>query len=132
MEVAVKMAYQYQLHKGCPERDRFITFRNAYHGDTLGAVSVGGIDIYHATFRPLMFSVIQAPSPYCYRCELGCDSPANCGMKCLDALETIMREDAAACAGLVIEPLIQGAGVLSCSRPVFCGVSVISATGTIS
>ena len=89
MEVAVKMAFQYQVHKGRGERTRFITFRHAYHGDTLGAVSVGGIDIYHTTFRPLLFETIQAPSPYCYRCELGCAGPATCGMKCLDALESL-------------------------------------------
>jgi adenosylmethionine-8-amino-7-oxononanoate aminotransferase len=119
MEVAVKMAYQYQSHCGRPERSRFITFRNAYHGDTLGAVSVGGIDIYHATFRPLMFDVIQAPSPYCYRCELGCDGPESCGMKCLDALEDIMREHGHLCAGLVIEPLLQGAGGMIVQPPGF-------------
>ena len=110
MEVAVKMAYQFQVHRGRPERSRFITFRNAYHGDTLGAVSVGGIDIYHATFRPLMFETIQAPAPYCYRCELGCPDRETCGMRCLGSLEAIMAEHAAGCAGLVIEPLIQGAG----------------------
>ncbi|NVN92311.1 MAG: adenosylmethionine--8-amino-7-oxononanoate transaminase [Desulfuromonadales bacterium] len=119
MEVAVKMAYQYQTHCGHPERSRFITFRNAYHGDTLGAVSVGGIDIYHSTFRPLMFDTIQAPSPYCYRCELGCDSSTSCGMKCLDALESIMKEQAATCAGLVIEPLLQGAGGMIVQPPGF-------------
>ena len=110
MEVAVKMAFQFQVHQGRPERNRFITFRHAYHGDTLGAVSVGGIDIYHSTFRPLLFGSIQAPSPYCYRCEMGCSPPEACGMKCLAALETIMAEHAGSCAGLVIEPLVQGAG----------------------
>lgn len=110
MEVAVKMAYQYQVHQGRPERSRFITFRHAYHGDTLGAVSVGGIDIYHATFKPLMFETIQAPAPYCYRCELGCHDRNSCGFKCLVELERIIQEQAASVAGLVIEPLIQGAG----------------------
>ena len=110
MEVAVKMAYQYQAHRGRPERSSFITFKNAYHGDTLGAVSVGGIDIYHATFKPLMFETIQAPAPYCYRCDFGCDDQGTCGMKCLEALERLMVEHAANCAGLVIEPLLQGAG----------------------
>lgn len=110
IEVAVKMAYQYQVHHGRPERSRFITFKNAYHGDTLGAVSVGGIDIYHATFKPLMFETIQAPAPYCYRCELGCADRLTCGMKCLDALEALMIEHSGHCAGLVIEPLLQGAG----------------------
>jgi adenosylmethionine-8-amino-7-oxononanoate aminotransferase len=119
MEVAVKMAYQFQVHQGRPERSRFITFKNAYHGDTLGAVSVGGIDIYHTTFRPLMFETIQAPAPYCYRCELKCEGPAACGMHCLDALETLMAGHAAGCAGLVIEPLIQGAGGMIVQPPGF-------------
>lgn len=119
MEVAVKMAFQYQMHRGRPERKRFITFRNAYHGDTLGAVSVGGIDIYHSTFRPLLFDAIQAPSPYCYRCELGCDDPATCGMKCLDALEALLLQHGTTCAGLVIEPLLQGAGGMIVQPPGF-------------
>ena len=119
MEVAVKMAFQYQLHKGRGERSRFITFRHAYHGDTLGAVSVGGIDIYHSTFRPLLFETIQAPSPYCYRCELGCSDPESCGMKCLDTLESLMVQHGATCAGLVIEPLLQGAGGMIVQPPGF-------------
>ncbi|MDD2541887.1 MAG: adenosylmethionine--8-amino-7-oxononanoate transaminase, partial [Desulfuromonadaceae bacterium] len=109
MEVAVKMAYQYQVHAGQPERSRFITFRNAYHGDTLGAVSVGGIDIYHTTFKPLMFDTLQAPAPYCYRCELGCNR-RSCNLDCIDSLEEIMKLNAGLVAGLVIEPLVQGAG----------------------
>jgi adenosylmethionine-8-amino-7-oxononanoate aminotransferase len=109
MEVAVKMAYQYQVHQGRPERSRFITFRNAYHGDTLGAVSVGGIGIYHTTFKPLMFETLQAPAPYCYRCELGC-SRLSCNMACIDVLEEMMKGNEGLVAGLVIEPLVQGAG----------------------
>lgn len=109
MEVAVKMAFQYQVHSGRPERSRFITFRHAYHGDTMGAVSVGGIGIYHSTFKPLMFETILAPSPYCYHCELGC-SKNSCNMKCIDALEELIKQNADQVAGLVIEPLVQGAG----------------------
>ena len=109
MEVAVKMAYQYQVHTGRPGRSRFLTFRHAYHGDTIGAVSVGGIGIYHTTFKPLMFETVQAPAPYCYRCELGCNRD-TCEMKCIDVLEELMVSNAAQLAGLVIEPLVQGAG----------------------
>jgi adenosylmethionine-8-amino-7-oxononanoate aminotransferase len=119
MEVAVKMAFQYQSHKGRGERSRFITFRNAYHGDTLGAVSVGGIDVFHGAFRPLLFETLQAPSPYCYRCELGCTDPATCGMRCLDALESLMQQYGETCAGLVIEPLLQGAGGMIVQPPGF-------------
>jgi len=118
MEVAVKMAYQYQVHTGHPERSRFITFRHAYHGDTLGAVSVGGIGIYHATFKPLMFETVQAPPPYCYRCELGC-TVATCNLACADALEDLMIQNAGQLAGLVIEPLLQGAGGMIVQPPGF-------------
>ena len=119
MEVAVKMAYQYQVHRNKAERSRFITFRNAYHGDTLGAVSIGAIDIYHTTFRPLLFETIQAPSPYCYRCEFGCDGPESCAMQCLDALEATIVLNGVTCAGLVIEPLLQGAGGMIVQPPGF-------------
>jgi len=110
MEVAVKMAYQYQVHRGRPERNRFICFTHAYHGDTLGAVSVGAIEIYHAVFKPLLFDSIQAPAPYCYRCQFGCSDPKACGFKCLDELERLLEQHGATCAGLVIEPMLQGAG----------------------
>lgn len=113
MEIAVKMAFQYHQHLGgdAAKKTKFITFNNAYHGDTIGAVSVGGIDIYHEVFRPLLFPTFKAPSPYCYRCESGGNGdPKTCGMKCLEALERLMAQHAHETAGLVIEPLVQGAG----------------------
>ncbi|HLO25898.1 MAG TPA: adenosylmethionine--8-amino-7-oxononanoate transaminase, partial [Geobacteraceae bacterium] len=111
MEVGIKMAFQYWQHRGKKEKTRFISFRNAYHGDTVGCMSVGGIDIYHEVFRPLLFPTIQAPSPYCYRCELAPErDSAACGMRCLAELERLMQEHAAETAGLVIEPVVQGAG----------------------
>lgn len=119
MEVAVKMAYQFQVHKGKAHRSRFVTFKNAYHGDTLGAVSIGAIEIYHNTFKPLMFETIQAPSPYCYRCELGGTGVESCSMKCLNALEELIKEHGETCAGLVIEPQLQGAGGMIVQPPGF-------------
>jgi len=110
VEVGLKMAFQYQRHRGAVTRKKFITFRYAYHGDTLGAVSVGGIDIYHEIFRPLLFATIQAPSPYCYRCEFGEREPTTCGFRCLTELERLMAEQGHEVAGVVMEPLVQGAG----------------------
>jgi adenosylmethionine-8-amino-7-oxononanoate aminotransferase len=111
MEVGIKMAFQYWQHKGRPEKTRFVSFRNAYHGDTVGCMSVGGIDIYHEVFRPLLFPAIHAPSPYCYRCELTTERDCTrCGMLCLAELERLMAEHEGTIAGLVIEPLVQGAG----------------------
>ena len=73
VEVALKMAFQYWKQKGVDGRNAFVSLKNGYHGDTIGAISVGGIDIFHKAFGPLLFNSYKAPSPYCYRCELGKD-----------------------------------------------------------
>ncbi|HJV35631.1 adenosylmethionine--8-amino-7-oxononanoate transaminase [Geomonas sp.] len=111
VEIGVKMAFQYQNQTGHPEKTKFISFTNAYHGDTVGSMSVGGIDIYHEVYAPLLFPTIKAPSPYCYRCTLTEDRDCTrCGMLCLKELERLMEQHAHELAGLVIEPAVQGAG----------------------
>ncbi|MFN3478746.1 MAG: adenosylmethionine--8-amino-7-oxononanoate transaminase [Thermodesulfovibrionales bacterium] len=116
VEVALKMAFQYWIHKGIKGRDKFLSLRNAYHGDTLGAVSVGGIDIFHKTFEPLLFKAFKAPSPYCYRCELNLSYP-DCSFACLNEMEKIMKEHSGEIAALIIEPLVQAAGGIIVSPP---------------
>ncbi len=108
VEVAIKMAYQFHLHRGHPERRLFVSLTNAYHGDTLGAVSVGGIDIFHEAFRPLLFETLKIPSPYCYRCELGLDRD-TCGIACLKRAEEVIRAKKDEIAAVVVEPMVQGA-----------------------
>lgn len=111
VEIGIKMAFQYWRHLGRPEKSKFISFKNAYHGDTVGAMSVGGVDIFHEVFRPLLFPTIQAPSTCCYRCELCTEQDSNhCNRECLIELERLMASHAHEVAGLVIEPLLQGAG----------------------
>lgn len=110
VEVGLKMAYQYHCHHGQPQRNRFIKLQHAYHGDTIGSMSVGGIQIYHATFGPLLFPTIEAPAPYCYRCPLGKRDASLCGMACLSELERLMAGHREELAGMVLEPLLQGAG----------------------
>lgn len=116
VEVALKMAFQYWKHKGIEGRHSFISLRNAYHGDTIGAVSVGGMDIFHNTYSPLLFRTYRAPSPYCYRCELGMAFP-ECGLGCLAELEKILRGHSGEIAGMIIEPVIQAAGGMITSPP---------------
>jgi len=111
VEIALKMAFQYWQHRGSEyaKKIKFAALTHAYHGDTIGAVSVGGIDLFHSIFRPLLFSVYSAPSPYCYRCPFG-KEPDTCGRECLKELEDILREHASEVAAMIIEPLVQGAG----------------------
>jgi adenosylmethionine-8-amino-7-oxononanoate aminotransferase len=116
VEVALKMAFQYGRNKGVDGRNTFVSLNNAYHGDTLGAVSVGGIDIFHKAFEPLLFKTYRAPSPYCYRCELGKKYP-GCSLACLDKLEEIFKAHASEIAAMIIEPMIQAAGGMITSPP---------------
>lgn len=109
VEVALKMALQYWIHKGVKEKHSFLSLKNGYHGDTLGAVSVGGIDIYHSVFGPLLFKTYKAPAPYCYRCEFDKTYP-DCKLGCLDRMEEILKENSAKIAAVIIEPLVQAAG----------------------
>jgi adenosylmethionine---8-amino-7-oxononanoate aminotransferase len=109
VEVALKMAFQYWIHKGRPERQSFLSLKNGYHGDTIGAMSVGNIEIFHSVFQPLLFETFKAPSPYCYRCELGETCP-ECSLACLKEMETILASHADEIAAVVIEPIVQAAG----------------------
>jgi len=113
VEIAVKMAYQYWAQRGRPEKRRFAALDEAYHGDTLGAVSVGGMALFHGVFRGLLFDVERLPTPYAYRWQ----GPGDCGQACLAAAEKLFEEKGHTLAGLVVEPLIQGAaGMLTQPR----------------
>ncbi|MBE7464935.1 MAG: adenosylmethionine--8-amino-7-oxononanoate transaminase [Planctomycetes bacterium] len=109
VEAALKLAYQYHVHRGEPQRHRFLALGEAYHGDTLGAVSVGGVELFHATFKPLLFPVERVPAPYCYRCPWS-RHPDTCALECAQTIEQIIAERAPELAALVIEPFILGPG----------------------
>ena len=108
VEVGIKMAFQYWRHMGEAGRTKFIKLNLSYHGDTIGAVSVGGMELFHDTFRPLLFDTVKAPAPYCYRCELGLTYP-SCGLGCAEELGRLMEQNAGSLAGLVFEPSVMGA-----------------------
>lgn len=118
VEVALKMAFQYWQHRGEPGRRRFVHLQHAYHGDTLGAVSVGGIGLYHEVFRPLIATGYEAPSPYCYRCPLGMDyDGGRCGLRCAEAMGDILGQHADEVAAVIVEPLVQAAGGMITAPP---------------
>jgi adenosylmethionine-8-amino-7-oxononanoate aminotransferase len=108
VEVALKMAFAYWKHRGDDGRDLFVCLDNAYHGDTLGAVSVGGFDPFHALYGDLLFETRRIPSPYCYRCPLDL-SPGDCGLACADRLEDVLAAEDHRVAAVITEPLVQGA-----------------------
>jgi adenosylmethionine-8-amino-7-oxononanoate aminotransferase len=110
-EVALKMAFQYYRHLGATgtERSRFVSLKEGYHGDTVGSVSVGGMELFHSIFEPLLFHTYLAPSPNCYRCPFGKSHP-GCERDCVVALEALLAEKGDEIAAVILEPLVQGAG----------------------
>jgi adenosylmethionine-8-amino-7-oxononanoate aminotransferase len=115
VEVALKMAVQYwqQKHPEVGPKNTFLHLKLAYHGDTIGAVSVGNIELFHSRFKPLLFPTVEAEPPYCYRCPLNLTYP-SCHLACLDPIEHILRTRHRELAGFIIEPVMQAAaGMIS-------------------
>lgn len=108
VEVAVKMAFQYWQQKGFPEKKKFVKLTHAYHGDTLGSVSVGGIDLFHEIYGPLLFPTYAAPAPYRYRWPGDADEKQVL-KESLVELEKILAVHHQEIAALIMEPLMQGA-----------------------
>lgn len=108
MEIALKMAFQYWKNIGRPEKQKFISMKNGYHGDTVGAVSIGSIDLFHQVYGALMFESFKVPIPNVYRSEL--DDPAECRDECLNTLGQLLIESHEEIAALSIESMVQGAG----------------------
>ncbi|HHJ64824.1 MAG TPA: adenosylmethionine--8-amino-7-oxononanoate transaminase [Aquifex aeolicus] len=114
VEIALKMAYHYWRNRG-ERRKVFVTFSEAYHGDTLGAVSVGGIDLFHGTYRDLLFETLRLPSPYLF-----CKTASVEDL--LSQLEEILREREDVVA-VVLESGIQAAaGMLPYPKGLMRGV----------
>ena len=106
IEVALKMAYQYRQLTGRPEKNKFISLTAAYHGDTLGTVSVGGISLFHTVFRPLLFAPILLPSPGIYADPSEREAAFE---SALNELERILKEHHHEITALITEPLVQAA-----------------------
>jgi adenosylmethionine-8-amino-7-oxononanoate aminotransferase len=111
VEVALKMSFQYWQQTGRKDKIKFMYMQNSYHGDTLGAVSVGGVELYHSLFKPLLFNGYQVPSPNIH--EWPDQSPEGakaCVQHAIDSVRQILQADSASIAAIIVEPMIQAAG----------------------
>jgi len=108
VEVALKMAYHYYKNIG-KERPLFVSLSNSYHGETIGALSVGDVALYKETYGPLLLRSLQTPVPE--------DQSEAAALEAVKALESLLREHADSVAALIVEPLIQGAGNMHMYHP---------------
>lgn len=108
VEIAVKMAYQYWQQKGLKKKKKFVKLSQSYHGDTIGSVSIGGIELFHQVYGPLLFETLTVPAPFTYRWPGG-GNEAEVLEAALAELEKVLRENHEELAAFVMEPLMQGA-----------------------
>ena len=140
MEVALKLAYEYARRSGLSPRPRFLSLEGAYHGDTVGAVSLGHIDLFHKAYSGLLFKSDKVPAPYCYRCKFNKARPEradareyrDCKSECLGLLERAFekrRRLGLNYAGFVFEPLMQGAAGMLAQPPGYLNKAASIARG---
>lgn len=120
MEVALKLAYEFARRRGGRRQPKFLSLEGAYHGDTLGAVALGHMDLFHGAWSGLLFKADKVMAPYCYRCPFNRARPERadareyrkCNWECTDKLEqkfAAQRKKGDSYAAFVFEPLVQGA-----------------------
>ncbi len=108
-EVALKMSIGYWKNKGKRKKNKIIHLKYSYHGDTVGAMSIGGIPLFCNKFSDLFFETYEIETPYCYRCPYNKNYP-ECDFDCLNNLNILLRKKSEEIAALIIEPLVLAAG----------------------
>ncbi|MBB5336969.1 adenosylmethionine--8-amino-7-oxononanoate transaminase [Pectinatus brassicae] len=107
VECALKMAFQYHAQTGQSKRTRFMCLSEGYHGETVGALSVGSMDLYAKIYKPMLMETIHIEAPDCYRCPYG-KARDNCQCECFVNAEKEFERYGAETAALIVEPLLQG------------------------
>ncbi|HEX4023864.1 MAG TPA: adenosylmethionine--8-amino-7-oxononanoate transaminase [Steroidobacteraceae bacterium] len=118
VEVALKMSFHYWHNRGRPRKRRFVTLDNSYHGETLGALAVGNVELYKRTYAPLLMDVITVPSPDCYQREPG-ESWAAHSRRKFEPMGALLEQQADDIAAVIVEPLVQCAGNMRMYDPIY-------------
>ncbi len=119
IEAGIKMAFQYWVNKGIKGKNKFVMLNNSYHGDTLGATSVGAVDVFHKIYKPLMFDSFRVPAPYEYPYdrEFTYDAMDQYAPESFEPMRKVLTENADEIAAVILEPILQGAGGLKVYHP---------------
>jgi adenosylmethionine-8-amino-7-oxononanoate aminotransferase len=117
-EIALKMSAHYWRNAGQPQKNGFISLKNGYHGETVGALSVTDIALFKDTYAPLLRHTVQVPTPDARLAESG-ESAETYALRCAAALEAHLAEHAATTAAFIVEPLVQGAAGMAMYHPAY-------------
>ena len=108
IEAAMKMSFQYHYQTGNPQKKSFMALSDAYHGETIGALSIGGVDLYSEIYKPMLLDIIRIESPDCYRCSYSKDRE-SCSAQCFEKAEIEFDKHGDNVCAIVVEPLLQAA-----------------------
>jgi len=118
VEVSIKMSFHYWRNSGRPRKTRFVTLANSYHGETLGALAVGNVELYKSIYKPLLMEVLTAPSPDCFLRGEGISWEEH-SLRQFEHMERMLAEHADEVAAVIVEPLVQCAGGMRMYHPVY-------------
>lgn len=118
VEVALKMAFQYHYQTGHPERQKFMCLTDGYHGETIGALSVGSMDAFSKIYKPMMMDSFHVEAPDCYRCPYG-KKRTSCQCECIEAAEKMFAVHGHETAAFILEPLVQGCAGMRIYPPLY-------------
>ena len=118
VEAALKMCFQYHLQTGHPERQKFMCLSEGYHGETIGALSVGSLDLYAQMYKPMMMENVHVEAPDCYRCPYGKDRD-HCQCECFEHAEKAFAAQGKETAAIIVEPLLQGSAGMRVYPPLY-------------
>lgn len=118
IEAAMKVSFQYHKQTGNPQKTRFMALTDAYHGETIGALSVGDCDLYTKLYKPILMDIIRIDGPDCYRCPFG-KCRDNCNCECSKNAEKIFEQYGNETAAILVEPLLQGSAGMKIYPPLY-------------
>lgn len=118
VEIALKLSFQYHQQIGKPKKTRFVALTDAYHGETIGALSVGGVDLYNQIYKPLLIDIIRSEGPDCYRCKFN-KHRDSCNAECFSSIEEDILKRHEEISAIIVEPLVQCAAGMKIYPPIY-------------
>ncbi|MCM1265460.1 MAG: adenosylmethionine--8-amino-7-oxononanoate transaminase [Candidatus Gastranaerophilales bacterium] len=118
IEMAMKMSFQYHQQTGSTNKKRFMALSDAYHGETIGALSVGACDLYSEIYKPILMDVVRVDGPDCFRCPYG-KNRYNCHCECFEKAEKTFEQYGEETCAMLVEPLLQGSAGMKIYPPLY-------------
>ncbi len=118
IEAAMKASFQYHQQTGNPQKTKFLALTDAYHGETIGALSIGDCDLYTKLYKPILMDIVRVKGPDCYRCPYG-QTRDNCNCECFEHAEKTFARYGQEASAMLVEPLLQGSAGMKIYPPLY-------------